>query len=132
MTEKAVLAANAAFYRAFRDGDAEAMDLVWARSAAVACIHPGWPPLFGRDAVMKSWAGALSSSPAIAVESPRVVLTGGTAAVLCLERIGRSVLAATNLFVNEAGHWRIFHHHASAIARGAPRAKPPARPRVVH
>ena len=39
--EHAVLAANAAFYRAFAERDVDAMDALWARSIPVACIHPG-------------------------------------------------------------------------------------------
>jgi hypothetical protein len=51
----AVLAANLEFYRAFTTRDAEAMDALWARQAPVACVHPGWPALTDRDAVMESW-----------------------------------------------------------------------------
>jgi hypothetical protein len=51
----AVLAANLEFYRAFTTRDAEAMDALWARRAPVACVHPGWPPLTDRDAVVESW-----------------------------------------------------------------------------
>src|SRR5690348_3483190 len=54
-----ILLANDAFYAAFADRDDEAMDALWARGALVACVHPGWPPLVGRDAVMASWRGIL-------------------------------------------------------------------------
>ena len=39
---RALLAANEAFYRAFASRDAEAMAGLWARTVPVACIHPGW------------------------------------------------------------------------------------------
>ena len=130
MTKRAVLEANAAFYKAFAEGDVAAMERIWASGVDVACIHPGWPPIVGRTSVLKSWTGVLSNPPPIAAESARAILTGSTAAVLCLERIGSNVLAATNLFILEDGDWRIYHHQASQIARAAPRARP-ARPRVV-
>ena len=50
-----VLAVNAAFYRAFATCDSDAMDGLWAEREAVACVHPGWQALHGRDAVMASW-----------------------------------------------------------------------------
>jgi len=53
--EREVLEANAAFYAAFEQRDPEAMDALWAREAPVACLHPGWEPLFGREAVVGSW-----------------------------------------------------------------------------
>lgn len=131
MTKRAVLAANAVFYKAFADGDAGAMERVWATTVEVACVHPGWPPLLGRAAVLKSWSGVLSNPPPVTVESPRAILTGSTAAVVCLERIAGNVLAATNLFILEGGSWRIYHHQASPIVRGAPRTRQ-TRPRVLH
>ena len=47
--EEEALAANAAFYAAFAASDAGRMDAVWARRAPVACVHPGWEVLTGRD-----------------------------------------------------------------------------------
>ena len=41
MHETEVLAANEAFYRAFDDGDREAMRRLWASRAPVVCVHPG-------------------------------------------------------------------------------------------
>jgi len=39
------------------------------------------------------------------------------ALVLCREVLaGQGVLAATNLFVREAGAWRMVHHHSGPIA----------------
>jgi len=54
--EQAVLAANKAFYDAFEAGDATAMAAVWSIGPHVACTHPGWPALSGRDDVLESWA----------------------------------------------------------------------------
>ena len=41
----AVLAANLEFYRAFATRDLAVMEALWAKTAPVACIHPGWPAL---------------------------------------------------------------------------------------
>ena len=51
MDHEAVLFANEAFYQAFAARDLAAMEEVWAHHCPVACIHPGWPPLHGRQAV---------------------------------------------------------------------------------
>ena len=45
----ALLFANEAFYAAFAGHDYAAMEALWARHAPVACIHPGWGVLEGRE-----------------------------------------------------------------------------------
>jgi len=119
--EQAVLAANAAFYAALAAGDYAAMDRLWADAAPVACIHPGWPILVGREAVMDSWRRILATPPGIAcADAACHAIPGpdpgtGTAYVTCMERIGPALLAATNLFVREQGQWRIAHHQAGHV-----------------
>jgi ketosteroid isomerase-like protein len=114
-----VLAANAAFYRAFAARDADAMDALWARRQDVACVHPGWQALHGRDEVMASWQAILGSpdAPEISCSRERVVVADGMAFVVCVETLQGGRLAATNVFVREGGEWRIVHHHAGPIAR---------------
>ncbi len=114
-----VLEANAAFYRAFAERDLEAMDRLWAREAPVACTHPAWPVLTGRDDVLKSWEGILTNpdAPTIEVRDAVAHRLGDTAIVLCREIVQDAPVEATNVFVLEGGEWRIAHHHASAIAR---------------
>jgi ketosteroid isomerase-like protein len=125
--DEAVLAANRAFYRAFRARDFAAMDLLWARAAPVACIHPGWAALVGRDAVMASWRDILGQPTAIACQAERVLLFGDSACVLCHEVLDgadqaggqeEGLLVASNLFVREAGDWRLVHHQAGGVAPG--------------
>ena len=115
----AVLAANLEFYRAFAARDLVAMDALWARVAPVACLHPGWSALTDRDSVMASWQAILTSpdSPRIACFDERVLLYGDSALVLCEEEIDGGVLAASNIFVREAGAWRLVHHQAGQIVR---------------
>ena len=92
----AVLAANLEFYRAFATRDLAAMDATWARQAPVACVHPGWPALAERDAIMESWRGILASpqAPRIACYDEQVLLYGDTALVLCEEELDGGTLVA--------------------------------------
>src|SRR2546428_7232280 len=83
--EREVLEANAAFYAAFEQRDPEAMDALWAREAPVACLHPGWEPLFGREAVVGSWRRILlegGAPPEIRCERPSAHVAGGAAWVV--------------------------------------------------
>ena len=109
-----ILFANEAFYIAFQMKDMAAMEDLWARQAPVACTHPGWPALEGRDQVIESWAAILSNpdTRGIEVRGARAHRCGEAAFVTCYEIIGRSLLAATNVFVREAGTWKLVHHQA--------------------
>ncbi|MGD9762088.1 MAG: nuclear transport factor 2 family protein [Candidatus Binatia bacterium] len=113
-----VLAANAAFYAAFAGRDADAMDALWAARAPVACIHPGWHILRGRDPVMASWLAILSgpASPAIRCANAVAHVLGDSAFVTCTEHIPGALLVATNVFVREDGEWRMAHHQAGGVA----------------
>jgi ketosteroid isomerase-like protein len=118
-----VLAANADFYAAFARRDAAAMDELWARQAEVACLHPGWNPLVGREAVVQSWRGILlgGGAPAsIRCQQAEAHVTGDAAWVICFEVIPGAALAATNLFVRESGRWRMVHHHSSPVPPRSP------------
>ncbi len=115
--EDAVLAANAAFYRAFTTRDVSAMEALWARETPVACIHPGWQVLNGREAVMASWRGILAGAPpAIRCSEEIARVTGSAAFVICTETLEGGELVATNLFVREDGAWKMTHHHAGPVA----------------
>jgi ketosteroid isomerase-like protein len=140
MTEReAVLAANREFYRAFAASDIRAMEALWARRAAIACIHPGWPALSGREAVIESWRGILGNpdAPTIACNDEEVLLYGDVALVLCEEELDGGTLVASNFFVREDGEWRIAHHQAGQLAsrrpsrrRSPPQPTPPPRSRL--
>ena len=122
----AVLAANLEFYRAFTMRDLAAMDALWAREAAVACIHPGWPALTERGTVMESWNNILRNpdAPKIACYDERVHMHGDVALVVCEEELDGGTLIASNLFVREEGGWRICHHQAGQLV-----VRRPERPR---
>lgn len=120
---EAVLFANEVFYLAFRSQDFPAMADIWASAVPVTCIHPGWPPLFGRDEVLESWRGIFAGDgpPEISCHGPRPSVYGDVATVLCYERVPESYLIATNIFAREGGLWKIVHHQAGPTS-GAPEA----------
>jgi ketosteroid isomerase-like protein len=122
-----VLEANEAFYRAFAARDVDAMDEAWAREAPVACIHPGWDALDGRTEVLASFRAILESgsAPQVRCTLAQAHLLGDAAFVTCHEVLEGAVLVATNVFVREAGGWRICHHQAAPLAPGQRRARPP-------
>ena len=129
-TELEVLEANEAFYRAFSRRDADAMERLWAEAHPVACVHPGWDVLDGREEVLRSWGAILGSegAPAISCSHAQAHVLGEVAFVTCHEVVEGGRLAATNVFVREGGRWRVAHHQASPIAPGHERATPPAGP----
>ena len=130
--EEAVLMANEAFYRAFAEGDNEGMDEIWARDAQVACIHPGWNPLEGREAVLDSWAAIFRSpnAPHVRCRNARAYLYGDAAYVICYEELAEGYLVATNTFVREDGRWRMVNHQAGPAA--SPPEPEPEGPSFFH
>lgn len=123
-----VLAANDAFYAAFASGDLDAMEAVWSRAAPVSCCHPGWEPLLGRAQVMASFRAIIGNGPPpVRVSEASAHIVGDAAWVICVETLPTGRLAATNLFVREAGRYRLVLHHAGPIApsqRGGPHTPP--------
>jgi ketosteroid isomerase-like protein len=123
--EQAVLAANAAFYRAFESLDQARMEAVWLRAPHVTCIHPGWSALVGWGPVMTSWARIFENtlSMRFTVADARVMVAGDLAWIVCTEEIesehrdGRmeASVQATNVFARHDGRWLLVHHHGSSI-----------------
>lgn len=114
---EAVLEANAAFYRAMLTGDFAAMLGIWAEDDTISCIHPGWPAIVGRDAVLGSWSDIFQGQRSIPVvcHEPHIIQTGDEARVLCIEVVQGVALAATNYFRRANGAWRLIHHQSSQI-----------------
>jgi ketosteroid isomerase-like protein len=129
--EPLVLAANQAFYAAFARGDLSAIEGLMAERVPVACIHPGWDALHGRDEVLASLRAILSGSgaPSISCVDPVAHVLGDTAYVICGESLDGSYLIATNIFVREDGVWRLCHHHAGPVSRQRAEARARMKPK---
>ncbi len=121
----AVIAANERFYRAFERRDLAAMAACWSGTDGDACIHPGWEPVYGNEAVMEAWAGIFATGVPMqfTVSDLVVQLLGDIARVHNVENIsvagereaiGR--VAVTHLFLRRGGQWRMVLHHGSPIA----------------
>jgi ketosteroid isomerase-like protein len=122
----AVLAANAAYYRAFSTGDTAAMSRLWADDG-VSCVHPGWTPLIGRAAVIDSYRNILASPNRVRIahREDTAIVAGDDARVLCIEIVeGTALLAATNVYRRIGDAWRMVHHQASPIAVAAEESEP--------
>ena len=125
----AILAANAAYYRAFSTGDVAAMGRIWADDG-VSCVHPGWPALVGRAAILESYRNILMSPSRVRIahRDDTAIVAGQEARVLCVEIVeGTALLAATNLYRRLGGAWRMVHHQASPIAMPIEESGPPPR-----
>ena len=111
---EALLFANEAFYLAFADRDMSAMDAMWAARDSVACIHPGWGVIDGREEVLNSWSAIVANpdSPTIVCHDARAYVYGNVGFVVCYEEIDGQYLIATNVFVREGPVWKVVHHHA--------------------
>ena len=114
--------ANSAFYDAFSSASYDQMSAVWAEDEAVFCCHPGWQPLHGRDAVLRSWAEIFSNSGPMPVTHSVLVQDriAEMGIVCCLESVGGYGFVATNLFVRTGKIWRMVHHHAGPFAGRMP------------
>ena len=123
--ENAVIAANAAFYRAVESLDANLLEQVLAHDEPVRVVHPGWPLISGRADVKASWERIFDNAGVMqfTIVAPEAHVEGELAWVICTERLtsvqgGRVVeglVATTNLFRRENGEWRIAHHHGSPV-----------------
>ncbi len=123
---EAIRESNEAFYRAFRERDLAAMELLWSLRSPIACMHPGMDAIVGRERVIESWKGILAheGAPRLTCTDVEVHLLGETAFVTCLEGTAGDppALVATNIFVEEDGVWRLVCHQAG------PRNPRPRRP----
>ena len=106
----AVLAVNAEFYRAFREGDLPGMDQVWGRRGEITVHHPSGWRLTGREDVMESWAIIMTRPPPITCDVEGVSFTQGRATVYCNEQLNPGSVRMKNIFHRENGAWKMIHH----------------------
>lgn len=115
--ELELLAANKAYYDAFNAHDEAAMAALWAQDR-VSCIHPGWPSLIGRRAVLTSYVQIFRNprQEPIGRRQETALLGDGEGRVICIETVGDAALVATNWFRLFEGKWLLVHHQASPLA----------------
>ena len=107
--------ANEAFYLAFETKDYDAMAHLWSDSGDPVCLHPGWPALIGRTAILESWRNILGNTAQgrVSFYNATVSLIGSdSAAVVCYEQAGDQVMIATNVFKMTDGRPRLYIHQA--------------------
>jgi ketosteroid isomerase-like protein len=126
----AVVATQEAFYAAVEAADLDALGRIWVEDDGATCVHPGWDPVLGRAAVLRSWAALLAGTAYLqfVLTDVRVCVAGATAVVSCTENVltaddatpddafagGRAV--APNVFRRQpGGTWRLWSHHASPV-----------------
>lgn len=131
--------AEEAFYKAFEQGDLDAMMAVWAAGPDVLCVHPMGPALTGAAAIRASWQeifrGQLPRRFEIqpiseVVSGDLVIRIVHETIVLPLHRQRLPTLIATNAYRQEAGAWRMVMHHASVIGGESPEMTPEPSPPV--
>ncbi|MBX9942749.1 MAG: nuclear transport factor 2 family protein [Reyranella sp.] len=125
---EAVLTANRAFYKAFNDRDAAAMDLLWAPTGSVVCLHPGQAALHERAEIIASWRAILRhpEAPRVRCAEEWVVGRPGLAIVVCREILPEVQLMATNSFARHDDGWHIIGHHSGPVPSVTPSRAGPA------
>ena len=120
MTYPDPLAAEEAFYAAFRALDLEQMRAVWTDSANASCIHPGGGLLQGTQAVLESWAEIFreSAPPRISHRLVQASTDDHLAVHTVQEDVSsgsgrQAIVLATNIYGFIDGGWRMLAHHAS-------------------
>ena len=123
--EAAVIVANAVFYDALDNLDLDRMDAVLATEEPVRVVHPGWPLVSGRDAVLASWERIFDNAGMMqfTVADAEAHIEGDFAWVICTERLTsvqggqvvEGIVQTTNMFRREGGAWRMTHHHGSPV-----------------
>ena len=80
----------------------------------------------GRQTVMASWRAIFGSPepPRIEMTDANAVVLGGAAFVTCIEHLADGTIAATNVFVEEQGRWRMVHHHGGPMPPPRPSRRP--------
>lgn len=123
--KEGVLKANLRFYQALRDGDPDSMQEVWLNEPRAKCVHPGWPMLYGWEAIKESWKNIFQAGPPahIEISDIKAYVAGELAWVICIEKISQTAgdqtrlgyAQSTNVFELSGSSWRLVIHHASPV-----------------
>jgi SnoaL-like domain len=118
----AILDANAAFYVAFLHADMRH----WSAFGHISCLHPGWPAIVGRMAIICSWQNIVSN-PHVTFHDSHAIAMEPTGRVVCIELVGDSPSAASNHFRFIKNEWRLVHRQPTpftAVVEGRFRQPP--------
>ena len=112
------------------------MDMIWAPTGSVICLHPGQQALHDRAEIMASWRAIMKhpEAPRVRCTEEWVVGRPGLALVICREILPNGQLMASNLYVRTSDGWHMTSHHSGpvppvATERAAATAAAPARDR---
>lgn len=124
-TDDDVRKASKQFYAALSamlNGDASSLAEIWSHSATVTTMHPIGGRQVGWDEVRQSWeqVARLASAGQVTLDEQIIRVAGDVAYELGVERghlkiAGQEIRAiddrVTNVYLREAGQWKIVHHH---------------------
>ncbi|HEX3033526.1 MAG TPA: nuclear transport factor 2 family protein [Thermodesulfobacteriota bacterium] len=120
-----VLKVNEIFYQALESGALDLMEEVWVKDERAKCAHPGWPMLFGWEAIRQSWKNIFDAGGPMQIRISHVTgeVSEDLAWVTCIEHISHkirdqiqtSLAQTTNIFERHGSRWLMIHHHASPI-----------------
>lgn len=119
-----VLAANQAFYDAHEARNLRAMSDVWEHSDRAVCVHPGWPILRTWPVIEESWRRILEGPGRnqFILTNVSVEAVGDLAWVTLDENLvqggATGTVAATNIYVQVDGSWKLVAHHGSPVITG--------------
>ena len=115
-------------YTAIETADLDLMGAIWLDGDDVVCVHPGWPAVRGRSAVMRSWAVVMAGTPYVQffLTDLAVRVDGDTAVMTCAESLLTGADGGSEGFVGAQavstkvlrrtpGGWRIALHHSSPV-----------------
>ncbi|MFM8860505.1 MAG: nuclear transport factor 2 family protein [Methylocystis sp.] len=117
MSSANLLLAHTEYYQAFAARNLQAMMDLWSLEN-ISCVHPGWPVLVGRKAVIASYRDIFLNpqQPHIEVRQEQLLESDFEGRVFCIEEVGGALLMATNWFALQDSRWRLIHHQASPLA----------------
>lgn len=117
--------ANDTFYSIIRSHDLERMDEIWLNDSRSKCVHPGWPMVYGWEAIKESWKNIFEAGGITDIEVSGVStdVSGKLAWVICIEKISHKIgeeihtgyAQSTNVFEYTGSSWKMLIHHASPM-----------------
>ena len=117
------VAAEQAFYQAFRELDGVRMQEVWVESPEAYCIHPSGQLFRGWESIRSSWASIFKAAVKPNIQYTLISRSqhAELAIHLVVERIGSAtaeaqssaVVFATNVYHLTPTGWRMLGHHAA-------------------